>query len=167
MSRPNQIFNDYNLISEILKILKDKNKRIVFTNGCFDIIHRGHIEYLEKAKSYGDILVVGINSDESVKKIKGRERPINRDIDRAYVVLNLKPVDFVCIFSEETPYELIKKIQPDILVKGGDYSVDNVVGRDVVEKNGGKVVIVDYLKNYSTTEIIRKCRAVNEKNEKR
>lgn len=129
---------------------------IVFTNGCFDIIHRGHIEYLLKAKSYGDILIVGLNSDSSVRKLKGNKRPIISQDDRAFILSNIIPVDAVVIFDEETPFELISKILPDILVKGGDYSIEDIVGKDIVEKNGGKVKTVPLVKGKSTTNIFNK-----------
>ncbi|MBU2445487.1 MAG: adenylyltransferase/cytidyltransferase family protein, partial [Bacteroidetes bacterium] len=123
---------------KIREILCNENKKLVFTNGCFDIIHRGHVDYLNRAKELGDALVVALNSDESVRKLKGEERPVVSLIDRAYVLSNLKCVDFVISFDEETPFEIISKVIPDILVKGGDWKLDQIVGRDIVEKNGGK-----------------------------
>jgi rfaE bifunctional protein nucleotidyltransferase chain/domain len=119
-------------VDEITKIsfeLKSKGKKIVFTNGCFDILHRGHVEYLSKAKQLGDVLIVGLNSDSSVKMIKGDKRPIVPQEDRAFILSNLSFVDYVVIFDEPTPYELISKIVPDVLVKGSDWSQENVVGR--------------------------------------
>ena len=151
--------------SEIRKRIKDEGKKLVFTNGCFDIIHRGHIEYLIQAKSLGDYLIVAINSDESVRKIKGSSRPINNEEDRMYVLENLKPVDFVIIFKEDTPYEIIKNIMPDILVKGGDWKVDDIVGSDIVNANGGKTLSLKYVKDYSTTNVIRKLNELNQQNE--
>ena len=151
--------------SEIRKRIKDEGKKLVFTNGCFDIIHRGHIEYLIQAKSLGDYLIVAINSDESVRKIKGNSRPINNEEDRMYVLENLKPVDFVIIFKEDTPYEIIKNIMPDILVKGGDWKVDDIVGSDIVNANGGKTLSLKYVKDYSTTNVIRKLNELNQQNE--
>ncbi len=135
--------------------------KIVFTNGCFDIIHRGHIEYLLKAKSFGDILVVGLNSDLSVKKLKGNKRPIIGESDRAFILSNLIGVDGVIIFNDETPLQLISKILPDILVKGGDYLVENIVGKDIVVKNGGKVFTVPLTKGKSTTNIFNKICKLN------
>ena len=152
--------------SEIRKRIKDEGKKLVFTNGCFDIIHRGHIEYLIQAKSLGDYLIVAINSDESVRKIKGSSRPINNEEDRMYVLENLKPVDFVIIFKEDTPYEIIKNIMPDILVKGGDWKVDDIVGSDIVNASGGKTLSLKYVKDYSTTNVIRKLNELNQQNER-
>jgi D-glycero-beta-D-manno-heptose 1-phosphate adenylyltransferase len=143
---------------EVRKKLKEKNKKIVFTNGCFDILHKGHIEYLEQAKSLGDYLVIGLNSDTSVKRIKGESRPINSENDRAYVLNSLKIIDAVVIFDEDTPYNIIKEIIPDFLVKGGDWKEDEIVGADVVKKAGGKVVSLKYVVNYSTTSTINKLR---------
>ncbi|MGC8502848.1 D-glycero-beta-D-manno-heptose 1-phosphate adenylyltransferase [Desulfurella sp.] len=143
-------------IKEIIDKLKAFNKKIVFTNGCFDIIHAGHVNYLQKAKQLGDILVVGLNSDKSVKSIKGEKRPINNQDDRACVLSAFYFVDYVVIFDQDTPYELIKIIQPDILVKGADWEGKNIVGKDIVEKSNGKVVLIDYLEGKSTTSIIDK-----------
>ncbi len=141
--------------------LKEKGKILVFTNGCFDIIHKGHITYLKQAKKLGDYLIVGLNSDKSVKKLKGESRPVNSEEDREYVLENLKPVDAVIIFEEETPYNLINSIKPDILVKGGDWPVDKIVGSDIVLANGGKVLSLGYIDNYSTTSIIEKLKSGN------
>jgi len=140
--------------------LKQKNKKLVFTNGCFDILHRGHIEYLEQAKSLGDYLVIGLNSDSSVKKLKGESRPVNNENDRAYVLDSLKVVDAVIIFCEDTPYELIKEVVPDFLVKGGDWTEDRIVGSDIVKKAGGKVISLKYVDNYSTTGTINKLKGL-------
>jgi D-beta-D-heptose 7-phosphate kinase / D-beta-D-heptose 1-phosphate adenosyltransferase len=131
-----------------------KNKKIVFTNGCFDILHVGHVKYLEIAKSFGDILIVGLNSDESVKRLKGESRPINKAEDRAYVLSSLEAVSFVVAFEEDTPYELISHLKPDILVKGGDYKGKEVVGSDLVKE----VRLVDFVEGKSTTKIIEKAR---------
>jgi len=144
---------------EIRKKLKAEGKKLVFTNGCFDIIHRGHVDYLNRAKALGDYLVVALNSDESVRKLKGEGRPINKLEDRAFVIANLKAVDFVVSFDEDTPFEIISAIIPDVLVKGGDWSIENIVGRDVVEANGGKVYSLPYVENYSTTNIINKMKS--------
>ena len=141
---------------EIRKKIKEKNQNIIFTNGCFDIIHRGHIEYLNEAKSLGDVLIVGLNSDSSVRKLKGEKRPVNKELDRATVLDNIKCVDYVIIFGEDTPYNLIKKVLPDILVKGGDWKPTEIVGADIVLNNGGQVKSLKYIKNYSTTEILKK-----------
>lgn len=142
-------------IVEIVKNLKSEGKKVVFTNGCFDILHRGHVEYLAKAKGFGDVLIVGLNSDLSVKQIKGDGRPIVSQEDRAFILSNLVFVDYVVIFDEPTPYELISKIIPDVLVKGSDWSIEDVVGRDIVEANGGRVVLVELTPNRSTTNIIK------------
>ncbi len=136
--------------------LHRSGKKVVFTNGCFDIIHPGHIALLKKAKELGDVLIVGINSDSSIKKIKGKGRPIFTEKDRAEVLLAIRYVDYVTIFSEETPLETIKAAKPDVLVKGGDWTVETTVGREFVESRGGKVVIVPYIHGYSTTSIIEK-----------
>jgi rfaE bifunctional protein nucleotidyltransferase chain/domain len=136
--------------------LKAQMKKIVFTNGVFDIIHRGHVEYLTEAKSLGDVLIVGVNSDSSVKMIKGDKRPVVSEENRAYVLANLKPVDYVIIFNEDTPYELIKTIVPDILVKGADWSEDKIIGSDIVKQNGGEVKQIKFVENNSSTNIIEK-----------
>ncbi|NOS85513.1 MAG: D-glycero-beta-D-manno-heptose 1-phosphate adenylyltransferase [Ignavibacteria bacterium] len=136
--------------------LKAQNKKIVFTNGVFDIIHRGHVEYLREAKSLGDVLVVGLNSDSSVKMIKGDKRPIVAEENRAYVLSNLKPVDYVVIFNEDTPYNSIKKILPDILVKGADWAEDKIVGSDIVKQSGGEIKRITFVENNSSTNIIEK-----------
>ena len=145
--------NDFKKVREQLK---SENKKLVFTNGCFDIIHKGHVTYLNEAKSLGDYLIVGVNADSSVKKLKGESRPVNNENDRAFVLNNLKPVDDVIIFTEETPYEIIEEILPDFLVKGGDWKEEDIVGSDIVNANGGKVVSLGFLKDYSTTGIMEK-----------
>ena len=136
-----------------------KSKRIVFTNGCFDILHLGHVDYLSKAADCGDILIVGVNSDASVKKLqKGSTRPINNEQARATLVAALHFVDAVIIFNDDTPYNLIKLIQPDVLVKGADYTVDKVAGSDIVLANGGEVKLIPLVEGYSTTAIEKKLR---------
>jgi len=135
---------------------KNKNSKIVFTNGCFDILHRGHVTYLNEAKKLGDILIIGLNSDSSVQKLKGPTRPVNKEIDRAFVLSQLKSVDFVEIFDEDTPLNLIKKIMPKILVKGGDWKPDQIVGSKEVLHNGGDVYSLQFIDGYSTTSIINK-----------
>ncbi|MEJ5283908.1 MAG: bifunctional D-glycero-beta-D-manno-heptose-7-phosphate kinase/D-glycero-beta-D-manno-heptose 1-phosphate adenylyltransferase HldE [Brevinematia bacterium] len=137
----------------VLEDLKKKGKRIVFTNGCFDILHRGHITYLSEAKKLGDILVIGLNSDSSVKRLKGESRPINNENDRALMLSALEMVDYVVLFNEDTPYEILSKIKPDILVKGGDYKVENVVGREFAKET----IILNFVDGYSTTSIIKKA----------
>ncbi|HSL89238.1 MAG TPA: D-glycero-beta-D-manno-heptose 1-phosphate adenylyltransferase [Ignavibacteriaceae bacterium] len=134
--------------------LKVEGKIVVFTNGVFDLIHAGHIDYLIKAKTLGNVLIVGLNSDESVKLIKGDKRPILKEEERAFVVSNLKPVDYVVIFEEETPSDVIEKLIPDVLVKGADWSIDNIVGREVVESHGGVVRSIEFVNDQSTSKII-------------
>jgi len=139
----------------LVKQLKSQNKKIVFTNGVFDILHRGHVEYLNNAKAMGDVLVVGMNSDKSVKIIKGDKRPIVTEENRAYVLSNLKAVDFVVFFDEDNPYNLIKSVLPDILVKGADWSADKIIGSDIVIANGGEVKTIKFVENNSSTNIIQ------------
>ncbi len=143
---------------EHLARLRADGKKIVFTNGCFDILHRGHVEYLSAARRLGDVLVVGLNSDASVRRLKGPDRPINPDSDRAAVLDALRAVDFVTIFEDDTPRALIEAVQPDVLVKGGDYSEESVVGADVVRQRGGKVVIVPLLAGRSTSGLVARIR---------
>ena len=138
--------------------LHERGVKIVFTNGCFDIIHRGHVEYLEFARSLGDILMIGLNTDDSVRRLKGPTRPINRFEDRAYVLASLEVVDYVVGFDEDTPFELIKEVIPDVLVKGGDYRPEDVVGRDIVEGHGGKLVLAPFKDGYSTTSLIQRIK---------
>ena len=147
--------NQEEIIPQVIR-WRLKSKTIAFTNGVFDILHQGHIAVLAKAASFADILIVGINSDSSVKKLKGDSRPINNQQSRALVLASLIMVDAVVIFDEETPLELIKKIQPDVLVKGGDYTLDTIVGAKEVMANGGKVEIFPIEEGFSTTGIIEK-----------
>ncbi|NPA53415.1 MAG: D-glycero-beta-D-manno-heptose 1-phosphate adenylyltransferase [Aquificae bacterium] len=137
---------------------KKEGKKIVFTNGCFDILHAGHVDYLEKAKALGDVLIVGLNSDESVKRLKGNDRPVNIQEHRKRVLEALKAVDLVVIFDEDTPERLIKEIKPDVLVKGGDWKIENIVGADFVQSYGGEVKTIDFIYDISTTKIIQKAR---------
>jgi len=137
-------------------LIENKGKKIVFTNGCFDILHKGHVTYLSEAKKLGDLLIVGLNSDASVKRLKGNERPINNEDDRKFVLSQLKSVDFVEIFNEDTPLSLIMKIMPRILVKGGDWKIDQIVGGKEVIENGGDVFSLNFVDGYSTTSIINK-----------
>lgn len=141
-------------IKVLRKSFREQNKKVVFTNGVFDLIHAGHVDYLTKAKVLGDILIVGMNSDESVKRIKGDKRPILLEDERAFVISSLKPVDYVVLFDEDTPQKLIDKIIPDILVKGADWSIDKIVGRETVEKNGGEVKTIEFVNLQSTSKII-------------
>jgi glycerol-3-phosphate cytidylyltransferase len=145
-------------LGKIVLEAKLQGKRIVFTNGCFDIIHSGHIYYLTEAKKYGDLLIIGLNTDDSVSRLKGPSRPINRQHDRATVLAALKPVDYVCFFDEDTPLELIKFLNPDVLVKGADYKEEEVVGADFVKSQGGKVVLISFVEGKSTTNIINKMK---------
>ena len=137
------------------KKLKEENKKVVFTNGVFDILHSGHVDYLTKAKSLGDVLIVGVNSDSSVHKIKGEKRPIISEKERAFIVSSLKPVDYVTLFDEDTPQILIEDVIPDILVKGADWALDKIVGRDIVERNGGTVQTIEFINNQSSSQIIK------------
>jgi D-beta-D-heptose 7-phosphate kinase/D-beta-D-heptose 1-phosphate adenosyltransferase len=134
--------------------LKNKGAKIVFTNGCFDILHRGHVSYLDIAKSYGDVLIVGLNSDDSVKRLKGDSRPINTQNDRGFILASLESVDYVVPFNEDTPYELIKLVQPDILVKGADYEKKDIIGSDIAKQ----VKLVDFIDGQSTTNIIKQIK---------
>ncbi len=138
----------------------NQGKKIVFTNGCFDILHRGHVSYLEEAKKLGDLLIVGVNSDSSVRGLKGPERPINNQDDRRYILNQLQSVDWVEIFSESTPLNLIKKIKPQVLVKGGDWSEQEIVGSTEVKSWGGEVKSIHYVPGYSTTSTISQIRTV-------
>ncbi len=140
---------------EIRKELRAADKKVVFTNGCFDLIHSGHVDYLLKARALGDVLIVGLNSDASVRRIKGERRPILFQDERAFIISNLKPVDYVVFFEEDTPAEIIKALVPDILVKGADWSIGNIVGRDVVEAAGGEVKTIEFVNNQSTSRIIK------------
>ena len=145
--------------TELIKTVnnfKSDNKQIVFTNGCFDILHAGHIDYLSKAKEFGDILIVAINSDVSVKSIKGNDRPIIPQNERALIVSNLKSVDIVTFFDEDTPEKIIQDILPDYLVKGADWDIEKVVGRKTVESNGGEVKTIEFVYSSSTSKIIKK-----------
>ncbi|MBP6386769.1 MAG: D-glycero-beta-D-manno-heptose 1-phosphate adenylyltransferase [Pseudarcicella sp.] len=151
------IENAQNIIAD----WKLKDNKIVFTNGCFDIVHLGHIDYLEKSSKLGSKLVLGVNSDQSVRKLKGNTRPVVDEYARARMLAAFEFVHLVVVFDEQTPLELITKLMPDVLVKGDDYTVDNIVGAEVVLKNGGKVETVALVKGYSTTKIIEKIKKLN------
>jgi rfaE bifunctional protein nucleotidyltransferase chain/domain len=151
------IIDRQKLLSLIQK-LKTEGKSIIFTNGCFDILHSGHIDYLKKTKELGNILIIGINSDESIKKIKQQNRPINKLLDRMIVLNSIKYVDYVVPFNEETPENLIKIIKPDVLTKGGDWNKKDVVGSAFVKSYGGRTVIIPYIKGKSTTNTIKRIR---------
>jgi D-glycero-beta-D-manno-heptose 1-phosphate adenylyltransferase len=147
-------------LSRLLAFWSFSEKKIVFTNGCFDILHFGHIDYLSTAADIGDVLVVGLNSDTSVRKIKGNNRPINNENARATLLASLTCVTAVVLFDEETPYELIKFIAPDFLVKGSDYKPEEIVGYDILKAKGGEIITIDFLEGYSTTSIINKIKGV-------
>jgi len=143
-------------LSAIMKSLREEGKQVVFTNGCFDLIHPGHLRYLEEARSWGDLLVVAVNSDQSVKRIKGHQRPILDEKSRCEIIAGLHCVDFVTVFSEDTPQEIVDELLPGVLVKGGDWAVDQIVGRETVEKHGGKVLNISFQDGHSTTGIIER-----------
>ncbi|MBI2252402.1 MAG: D-glycero-beta-D-manno-heptose 1-phosphate adenylyltransferase [Armatimonadetes bacterium] len=145
-------------LKSIVQNLKTQNKKIIFTNGCFDILHLGHITYLREAKNLGDILIIGLNSDESIKKIKGNSRPILPQNERAEILAALEMVDFIIIFNEETPENLILEFKPDIQVKGGDYKKEDLKEAEIVKNYGGKVIIVSFLDGYSTSNLINKMK---------
>ena len=142
------------ILASVLKDYQSEGRKVIFTNGCFDILHPGHTTYLAAARALGDILVVGINSDASVRRLKGEKRPIMAEIARAQLLASLAAVDFVTIFDEDDPYQLIKLLAPDILVKGGDWDTGNIVGRDLVEARGGQVKSLPFIGEYSTTSIV-------------
>jgi D-beta-D-heptose 7-phosphate kinase/D-beta-D-heptose 1-phosphate adenosyltransferase len=142
----------------IEKLGRPRNQKLVFTNGVFDILHRGHVEYLNAARSLGDLLVVGVNTDASVRRLKGPDRPINSDDDRAMVLAGLACVDYVTFFAEDTPQQLIAALLPDVLVKGGDYTPDTIVGRAEVEAAGGQVVVIPLVTGRSTTNTVQRIR---------
>jgi len=149
------------VLADLLAELWRQGQRIVFTNGCFDLLHPGHISTLIQAKSLGEVLVVGINSDASVKRLKGARRPILSETERVFLLSALEMVDYVTIFNEDTPLELIRLLRPQVLVKGGDWSPEAVVGREIVEAEGGRVVLVPYQAGFSTTDIIERIVAVH------
>lgn len=160
MSLNKKLYNKLQTVEQLkstLKIINFKGQKIVFTNGVFDILHTGHVDYLSKARDLGHFLVLGLNTDESVKRLnKGPERPINNEKARATVLGALECVDAIVLFNEDTPYELIKAIQPDVLVKGSDYAIENIVGYDIVKAKGGEVITIDLSQGFSTTNIIKK-----------
>ena len=156
MNKKPSIVNEEPKPIDLIRTWEESGYSIGFTNGCFDIIHPGHISLLHCAKNECDKLVVGLNSDSSVAKLKGKDRPIQKENARATVLLALKDVDAVIIFNEETPIKLIKLIKPDVLIKGGDYKIDNIVGAEFIQQNGGRVVLSDYKNGHSTSDIIKK-----------
>ena len=145
-------------VKKIVAGLKRKKKKVVFTNGCFDILHYGHIKYLEKCKALGDFLIIGLNSDSSVKKIKGKNRPIRGEKERAALLSALEFVDYITLFNQETPESLIKAIEPDVLAKGGDWRIKDIVCGDYVKRRGGRVVMIPFVKGYSTTRFIKRVK---------
>lgn len=149
------------ILDELITIrerLRKENRKVVFTNGVFDILHRGHVEYLHKAKTYGDVLILGLNSDNSVRIVKGPGRPLITQENRAVVLAGLASVDYVCIFDEETPLRIIQKLLPDVLVKGSDYGLGDIIGREVVESAGGKVLTIPLTPGLSTKDVIAKVK---------
>lgn len=142
---------------QLVERLKSRgDQRVVFTNGCFDLVHRGHVDYLSRARDLGDLLILGLNSDSSVRRLKGPSRPIVDEKSRALLLAAFQFIDYVVLFEEDTPYELIKAAQPDILVKGGDYKPEDIVGYDIVKQRGGEVVTIDFVPGFSTTNIVEK-----------
>jgi rfaE bifunctional protein nucleotidyltransferase chain/domain len=153
----NKIVTKEQALEKIKSLRGEGEKKIVFTNGCFDILHPGHVDYLSQARDLGDFMVLGLNTDASVKRLnKAPNRPINSELTRAMVLAGLTSIDLIVLFDEETPYELIHFLQPDVLVKGDDYRVENIVGYDIVKARGGKVVTIPFLEGYSTTALIQK-----------
>ena len=146
-----------NLPELLVQLQQDKysGQKIVFTNGCFDILHKGHVAYLQAAKDLGDKLVLGLNSDQSVQKLKGPKRPLNNQEDRAFVLAGLESIDYIVVFYEETPHELLAEVRPDILVKGGDYKVEEVIGREFASQT----ILIDFVEGYSTTKTISKMKS--------
>lgn len=142
----------------LVKLWHEDGQKVVFTNGCFDILHYGHVDYLEKAKALGNKLIVGLNTDASVSRFKGPDRPIQDQESRAQILASLQVIDLVVFFNEETPLQLISSLLPDILVKGSDYLAENIVGSDVVKKNGGEVKTIEFVPGYSTSRIIEKIK---------
>lgn len=141
----------------VARLGRPRSERVVFTNGCFDVLHRGHVEYLESARRLGDLLVVGLNTDDSVRRLKGPSRPVNPEDDRAYVLAGLAAVDYVTFFAEDTPRDLIVTLLPDVLVKGGDYRKEDIVGGAEVEAAGGEVVVAPLVPGRSTTAILQRA----------
>ena len=157
-SIPPKIFTTAEIKREVER-MRLKNKKIAFTNGVFDLLHEGHIASLSQAATYGDVLIVGVNSDASVKRLKGDSRPVNNEQARALILASLVVVDAVIIFEEDTPLELIKTVMPDVLVKGGDYTIENIAGAKEVIANGGEVILADIIEGVSTTAMIEKMRS--------
>ncbi|MFN8438301.1 MAG: D-glycero-beta-D-manno-heptose 1-phosphate adenylyltransferase [Cytophagales bacterium] len=159
MNTSSKIFHSVAELLPLLNSWKTEGQKIVFTNGCFDLVHLGHVDYLEKSRNLGDKLVLGLNTDASVNDNKGTERPIVDEVSRARVMASMQFVDAVILFNEKTPYELICQIVPDVLVKGNDYSIENIVGADFVISKGGEVKTIELVKGYSTTSIVNKIKS--------
>jgi len=156
------VTNKLKSLEELQRIAADARrvgKTVVFTNGCFDLLHRGHVHVLREAKAYGDILIVGINSDRSVRSIKGPKRPILPETDRIELIAAMEMVDYVVSFDEPDPYNIIAAIKPNVLAKGGDWSTEKIIGADVVEREGGRIAVIPYLKGFSTTAIIERIQS--------
>jgi rfaE bifunctional protein nucleotidyltransferase chain/domain len=148
------IIRDREELIALRKKWKSEGKKVVFTNGCFDILHAGHVDYLNKAKAFGDILLVALNSDKSTRSIKGEKRPIVKEDERAFIIANLKAVDFVTLFDEDTPEQIIDDLIPDYLVKGADWNIENIVGAKTVIENGGEVKTIEFVSDSSTTKVV-------------
>lgn len=150
------VFRNVHELTDVIADIRSKGKSIVTTNGCFDIVHTGHIAYLTEAASFGDVLIVGINSDKSVHQLKGPTRPLQKEHDRTFIISSLKMVDYAFIFEEKDPIPFLSVIKPDVHVKGGDYTPETLPERKIVEENGGKIAVVSFVKGYSTTSIVKK-----------
>ena len=161
MENLNSIKSKIYTLSELVeqsKVWRNNGEKIVFTNGCFDLVHRGHVEVLANTADLGDKLIIGLNSDSSIQNLKGKNRPIIDENSRALLLASLQFIDAIVLFSEDTPYHLIKTIQPDILAKGGDYKVEEITGHEVVLQNGGEVILVPFINGFSTTNIVNKIK---------
>lgn len=155
----NKIIDNEDSLKHLIAYWRFHGKKIVFTNGCFDLIHRGHIDYLAKAADLGNALIIGLNTDDSVRRIKGNQRPVQDEQSRALILASLHFVNAVVLFDEDTPYNLIQSIQPDVLVKGSDYQPEDIVGYDIVTESGGEITTIDFLEGYSTSAIIQKLKS--------
>lgn len=158
-----KLITDPKQLEMAMHVNRFKGKKVVFTNGCFDILHKGHVQYLAKAADLGDYFILGLNSDRSVKALKGESRPVNNEVDRALVLSALHFIDAIVIFDEDTPENLIKQVNPDVLVKGGDWKPDQIVGADFVKSKGGEVMVIDFVDGYSTTSTIEKIKESDKK----
>lgn len=164
MKMLNQIRSKIKTFDEIIAASENwqsQNKRIVFTNGCFDIVHLGHVDYLSRAADLADVLIIGVNTDASVSRIKGKNRPLQDELSRSTLLASFQFVEAVVLFDDDTPYELIKAIQPDVLVKGSDYEEADIVGADIVRDKGGEIATIDFLDGYSTSSIIEKANSAS------